>query len=86
MLMGHESERTDDTVKPSTRMHQLYDYQAAEAACQREPTLAGGDFRLADDWAVQVTHRMIGPADNRRHHTSRKLVHVPAVQSIQPTI
>lgn len=83
-LLQHSSAKIDNTVRNSTKTYQLYDYEVARHACTDRPLVAGGYFRLADDWAVRVTHSEIPWGDDGpRHHTSRKLVHVPAEQPVE---
>jgi hypothetical protein len=66
------SER-NDTVRKSTKTIEVYDYEAADRAGQREPSLAGGAFRLAPEWAVVTRHNILS---NGEHYTSRKFAKI----------
>lgn len=62
---------TDEEVRRETKTYRPYAYEAARAASDFRPTLAGGAFRLADGWAVLTRHERF---EDGRHYTSNKFV------------
>jgi hypothetical protein len=65
---------TDETVRRETKTYRPYAYEAARAAADYRPKLAGGAFHLAEGWAVLTRHDRF---DNGDHYTSNKFVKLP---------
>ena len=62
---------TDEEPRRETKTYRIYDYEAARAASDFRPKLAGGAFHLAEEWAVITCHKRF---DDGRHYTSNKFV------------
>lgn len=62
----------DETVRRETKTFQPYAYEAARVASESlSPKLRGGEFHLADGWAVLTRHERF---EDGRHYTSNKFV------------
>lgn len=63
---------SDDTVRKETKTFRPYDYEVARVASESlSPKLRGGEFHLADGWAVLTRHERF---EDGRHYTSNKFV------------